>query len=365
MQKKKIFANYLPGFHIDELNSKWWGKDFTEWKNVKCSVPLFVGHEQPKVPLLGYLNLSDYLDIKKQIDLARNYDISGFFIYNYWYDGVQILKKPLELILENKDLEIEFAICWANHDWTRSWTNRSAALDSLIIQEYEINENCYFHAKYLSAFFNDTRYLKINNRPVFQVYDLCKNAENYLLKLKDILFKKFNINVFLIQTLRSPQENKSNMADGFVYFQPSFSLIREESIINSIIKFTNKMPLFLKKFLYKLYDLMPDKPNSLDYEFICNRIIKEYKTPVSKSILSIFVDFDNTPRYKKRARYFKNFSLQTFESTLISCLECKSLDNIFIINAWNEWGEGMFLEPDEHFGFEKLKIIKNANLNKS
>jgi lipopolysaccharide biosynthesis protein len=360
MSKKKVFANYLPGFHTDEYNNKWWGKDFTEWENVKNCSPLFIEHNQPKIPKLGYLDLSKYDDLKKQVQLAKLYDITGFFIYNYWYDGVQILNKPIDIILENKELEIEFAICWANHDWTRSWTNRAGALDTLICQNYDINVNCYKHAKYLASFFSDIRYLTINERPVLQVYDLCKNSESYLIELKNILLNEFDFDVYLIQTLRSKSEIKSSLANAFVYFQPSFSLKRDVNLIDSLINLTNIMPTFVKKYLYRLYDLMPDAPTSLDYNSICDNIIDEYRSPVPNSILAMFVDFDNTPRYKNRARYFRNFSLEKFSQTLESFLKLRSLGNIYIINAWNEWGEGMFLEPDEQFGSKKLEIVKNA-----
>jgi lipopolysaccharide biosynthesis protein len=363
--EKRIFANYLPGFHQDENNNLWWGNGFTEWDNVKNAIPLFKDHSQPKIPSLGYLSLDNKNDIAKQCLLAKEYNISGFIIYNYWYNGKKLLWKPIEVILDNPDIDIEYAICWANHDWTKSWTNRSGALDTLITQNYDVNHNCYLHAKYLSRFFNDKRYLRINDRPILQVYDMCPMSEIYLKELTNILLKNFNFDVLLLQTLRNPNEKKSELTNVNIYFQPSFSLKRDKKFINTIVNFTYKIPQSLKKRLFRLYDLLPESPTSIDYELTCNSVVEEYKNPVPNSILSLFIDFDNTPRYKKRARYFKNFSLNTFEKTLTSCLNLKSFGNLYIINAWNEWGEGMFLEPDKEFGLEKLEIIKkviNENL---
>jgi hypothetical protein len=89
----------------------------------------------------------------------------------------------------------------------------------------------------------------------------------------------------------------------------------------------------------------------------------EYKNKKENSILSIFIDFDNTPRYKKRARYFYNFDLNKFEESLVQMLSKDSFGDIYVINAWNEWGEGMFLEPDQTYGFKKLEIIKRTISN--
>lgn len=356
--KRKILANFLPGFHEDASNNSWWYMGFTEWDNVKNAKPLFNGHDQPRVPKMGYYDLTNFEKINEQAELAKENGISGFIIYNYWYSGKKVLQRPLDVLLEHKEINIEFAICWANHDWTRSWTNRSGALDTLIKQEYEIDDNCYNHAKYLSIIFKDYRYIKINNKPILQIYDINNSNKKYISSLKKILLDEFNIEILIIQTLKSKIEIKQDISDILIYFQPSHNLIQKNSSISKVIKATNALPNLLKKYLYRLYDLLPSRPIELDYNKVCESICNEYKNKKDNSILSIFVDFDNTPRYKKRARFFSNFSLETFSKTLENVLENESFGGLYVINAWNEWGEGMYLEPDNTYEFEKLKVIK-------
>lgn len=56
-------------------------------------------------------------------------------------------------------------------------------------------------------------------------------------------------------------------------------------------------------------------------------------------------------------------SCELFE-TLMDGLYKKSMEcgNEYVfINAWNEWGEGMYLEPDEENGYVTLESIKKVN----
>src|SRR5262245_56982986 len=50
------FGNYHPG---DPRNLKNKGEGWSEWELVKAARPRFPGHQQPKVPLWGYVDESD------------------------------------------------------------------------------------------------------------------------------------------------------------------------------------------------------------------------------------------------------------------------------------------------------------------
>ena len=135
----KAIALYLPQFHSIKENNEWWGKDFTEWHNVRKAKSLYKKHHQPRIPgdnlgYLGYYDLSSEEVIMKQVELAKAHGIYGFGIYYYWFSGKRLLEKPLDLFLNNKEIEFKFLLIWANEDWTRRWNGYEGKILIILIK---------------------------------------------------------------------------------------------------------------------------------------------------------------------------------------------------------------------------------------
>lgn len=164
----KIFAFYLTQYHPTKENDEWWGKGTTEWTNVTRAVPQYINHNQPRMPdELGYYDLRIKEVMERQIELAKQYGIYGFCFYHYWFDGKRILEKPLNMFLENKDLNIPFFYCWANHSWYKKFQGTS---DEVLI---EMPKSQDVYERYIDAVIEDMkdkRYYKLNNRPLLMVY---------------------------------------------------------------------------------------------------------------------------------------------------------------------------------------------------
>ena len=131
----KIIAFYLPQFHDIPENDEWWGKGFTEWVNVKKAQPLYKGHEQPRIPMNeNYYNLLDDNVKIWQANIAKEYGIYGFCYYHYWFNGKQLMERPIKEILETGKPDFPFMLCWANENWSRNWDGKFRSI--LIEQHY-------------------------------------------------------------------------------------------------------------------------------------------------------------------------------------------------------------------------------------
>ncbi len=175
MPQKNIqfLAYYLPQYHPIPENDEWWGKGFTEWTNVAKAKPLFKGHYQPILPAdLGFYDLRVPEVQQAQAKLAQEYGIDGFIYYQYWFgNGKKLLEKPAENMLKNKKVDFPFCFCWANETWKGIWHG----LDNpnvLIEQTYQGESGYVEYFNYLLPFFNDERYIKVDNKPMFHVYKL-------------------------------------------------------------------------------------------------------------------------------------------------------------------------------------------------
>ena len=314
----------------------------------KCK-PHFKGHHQPRIPgdkinYLDYYQLTNSNVIKKQIQLAKSHGIYGFGIYYYWFSGRRLLEKPLDIYLNDKNLNFPFMLIWANHNWTRRWDGRDKEV--LINQEYK-DEDPELFVKDIKKYIFDNRYIKINSKPVIGIFEPFK-----IPKLNETLIiwreksKEYGIGeIFILICVNGHNINKIqnlNFIDGAYDFPPR----------NNIAKNRNK---FRKTVLY----------TELIYKNIkLNNLIDNKKIPIYRGSM---LEWDNSPRYRK-GTIFEYYSPEQFymvNKIIVKWTKYNyGKENRFIfINAWNEWGEGSYLEPDEKYGYSSINSLSKALFN--
>lgn len=340
----KAIAFYLPQFHRIPENDKWWGEGYTEWNAVKSAVKLFPDHYQPHIPLHhNYYNLLDKKTMLWQAELMKKYHVYGMCFYHYYFqDGRKILEKPAENLLEWKDIDMPFCFSWANETWGRTWSRigrvntwndrmeqKSSKDDDgiLIKQNYGDENDWERHFEYLFPFFMDSRYIRIDNKPVFIIY---RPDDIFCLPQ---MMEKWN------------EKAKQGGLDG-IYF-----------IATNSEKYTVDARLRQNK-----GNWVGGKNQYEEYDEVCESIIKQALQPGDSCYLCGYIGYDDSPRRGEQGVVVTNSSPEKFYTlmrTLCYLSEQREKEYIFV-NAWNEWGEGMHLEPDEKYGYGHLEALSKA-----
>lgn len=354
----KVIAMYLPQYHSFPENDEWWGKGYTEWTAVKRGKPLYKGHVQPRVPLNeNYYDLDkDGVEtLKWQASIAREYGVYGFAFYQYYFKGHKLMYKPMETLLNNPDIDINYCICWANETWTRTWYGLESEV--LIAQEYGDEEDFREHFDYCLKFFKDSRYIKIDNKPVFQVY------KTFDIPCLDKMIECFNRwakeegfdGIYLISgKTAGQQEQRSELIDGYYYFEPGYTLKHDFS---KAAQMKYNFGVLYNSF-FNRFRKNKKLERSIKARDIIEPIVKrEY---AENEFPCLIPDWDNTPRRSYRGLVYKGTNPEYFEKSLHKLKlkkEGHKVDFVYI-NAWNEWGEGAFLEPDESRGYSYLEAVR-------
>lgn len=363
MEKTKIIVRYLPQFHRIPENDAWWGEGFTEWTAVKKGEPLFNGHRQPRIPLNdNYYDLMDRETMIWQAKIGQQFGVDCFSFYHYWFkDGRKILEKPAENLLKWNDIEMPFCFTWANETWARTWSKlaqKNAWADSfeggqtrentndngiLLEQKYGTEIDWKQHIEYLLPFFKDERYLKKDGMPVFIIYkpDSIYCLDDMLECWNKILKQNGIKGLYLIGETQSIVGPFAPALDARVLRLPDciMSEIKEKRLKNGLRVLD--------------YDLYWETLLKMDWQ-----IWHENK----KSYLCVAMDYDTTPRRGAAGTAFSGVTVEKFKNYFRRLVEKSNIleSEYIFFNAWNEWGEGMYLEPDEDNQYGFLEAIQKT-----
>ena len=359
---------YLPQYHIIPENEEFWGKGFTEWVTVKNAKPLFCGHNQPRYPLNNnYYDLSLTENIVWQNKLAKEYGVYGFAIYHYWFNNEKnLLTKPSQIILDNEDIDINFCFSWDNISWKRSWSNvkesgnawapsielsQGVRKGPSILIPYILGEKKDWlnHYNYLRVFFLDKRYIKVDNKPVFMIFHHDDNIDEMCEYWNQLALRDGFGGIKII--FRYERDSKSRMC--MFKYEPQFSAWSNSPVRDKI---RNKI---LKILSHNV------RPKEFDYDRVWQTILHNARRMKEENIYhGAFVSYDDTPRRGSRGIIIRNGSKEKFEKYLRELLNISALQNkeFVFLTAWNEWGEGAFLEPDTDNKYDYLNAIRNIML---
>jgi lipopolysaccharide biosynthesis protein len=356
-----VIAFYLPQYHPIPENDAWWGKGFTEWTNVTKARPLFPGHYQPHLPAdLGFYDLRVAESREAQAELARQYGITGFCYYHYWFSGRRLLHRPFDEVLTSGRPDFPFCLCWANENWTRIWDGGDSEI--LMKQTYS-HEDDLAHIRWLARAFADPRYIRVENKPLFIIYHAFQlpNIQKTTAIWRDECRRLGIGEIFLCRVDTTGADvlpPKEVGLDAAVEFHPDRGSMGVTLGYHRLREFRwNDLHFFLRQ------KLLSDNIIAYNYRHVVSSMSRRIQ-PDYLRFPCVMPSWDNSPRRRRGPMLFIESSPKLFHQWVVARLanlaKSANTPRILFVNAWNEWGEGNHLEPDQRYGRSYLEALRDA-----
>jgi hypothetical protein len=297
---------------------------------------------------------------EQKIEAAISHGVNTFIFDWYWYDGKPFLEEAVDLgfLGAANNEKANFYIMWANHDVPGNmWNCYRYKTDSLLWHGEVDWENYKIVVdRVINQYFNLPNYLKIDGMPVFSIYslhDLVRGFNNDLEETAKAMeyfreeVKKAGFPGLYLQLVGGDDDGK-----------PRFWGVN--ATIPEIIKVLGVNSV-------TMYNMAGKRGE--DYLRYGQHAIKLREGWDSVLDIPFFpcvsIGWDNTPRYQQygqeRVIHYHN-TPESFGALLQKAKEFadahQEQPKIIVINAWNEWVEGSYLEPDILNGYGYLEAVK-------
>ena len=365
----RVGCYYFPNYHVDPRNEKIHGPGWTEWQLVRHATSRFPGHQQPKVPVWGYEDESRPEVMEKKIDAAVDHGIDHFLFDWYHYEDGPFLERCLEQgLLKARNVgRMDFGLMWANHDWSNVHPmGRTFGKELLYPGRVSPKMFRFITDLITDRYFLHPSYLKIDGCPYFSVYDLAKFVEIH----GSVEATRKAIDAFRerVRTAGFPNLHFNVVAWGKPVL-PGEKVIRDLPQLVAALGFDSVTSyVWIHHVELDQTPFTPFQKVLEKYLQVWNRMEEEYDIPYFPNLT---MGWDNSPRTLQ-----SDIWEPLPESTFSNCIGGNTPDafrgalevfrerlsrragpNLFSINAWNEWTEGSYLEPDHVTGMGYLEAI--------
>jgi len=359
-----VAAYVWPSCH-DEPRSRevFWGEGIGEWEIIKKGKSLFEGHYQPRIPLWGYQMDNDPIAWEKKINAATDHGVNVFIFDWYWYDGKPFLEETVDngfLKARNND-KMKFYIMWANCDIPGNLLNQNRyKTDSLIWQgEVDWDNFKIIIDRVIKQYFKQPNYFRIDNEPVFSIFSVQDLVQSFngiegTRKALDYFrdeVKKAGFPGLHIQLIGWGANGKPYLLGGKYGEGKGINEIVADLNAKSVTMYNWNSPARLEDYLKYGEGAM----------LLRNKWDSTLTVPFFPCIS---VGWDTSPRYPKQSVIHINNTPESFAAYLQKTRDYVNKHpeqpKLIIINAWNEWVEGSYLEPDMCWGYGYLEAIKKV-----
>jgi hypothetical protein len=363
----EVAVYYFPNYHPDAKNQRRYGKGWTEWELVKTAHPRFPSHRQPKVPAWGYTDESRPEVMERKIAAAASHGITCFLYDWYWHESGPFLDRGLEkgfLKASNRN-RIRFALMWANHDWVELFRARADGTRPLHYPGAVTRaafRKLTDHA--IRNYFTQPNYWRIDGKPYFSIYELM----TFVKGMGGMAPAREALQEFRERVRQAGLPGLHLNAIDWGVNPKGLAKDRDEMIaalgIDSVTSYCWIHNVPLRSFPATSYSAWREESTG-KWDEIKARFGVPYFPNVS-------MGWDSSPRTEQNVDYrplgypYTAVTVDNTPAEFRKALEAAkafldrtpSAQRIMTINAWNEWTEGSYLEPDTVDGVGYLEAIR-------
>jgi hypothetical protein len=358
-----LAAYYWPDYHREPRMEAFLGKGWTEYQMIAASKPKYPGHYQPRVPAWGPLDESDPKVMEKKIDAAADHGINCFIMDWYWYENEPFLEAALNdgLMKAPNRNRIKFALMWANHTfidifpkgrpgnkgtiWPGECDRKTfdSAIDHILAQGYLKQPN----------------YWRVDGKLYFSIYEVStlikglggvkqtRDAlDDFRRKVREAGLGKLHLNAVLFQLPELPSavpgEAKKTKQETL-----------DELGFDSVTSYT---------WAHSVWPAGHYEDWAKKAEAQWDDFAKQFTVPYFPNVS---IGWDNNARMlNETAAHINDSTPEKFRAALVKAKEWLDAHpkqpKVITLNAWNEWPEGSYLEPDKKFGMQYLDAVKEV-----
>jgi len=219
------------------------------------------------------------------------------------------------------------------------------------------------HIRWLARAFADPRYIRVENKPLFIIYHAFQlpNIQKTTAIWRDECRRLGIGEIFLCRVDTTGADvlpPKEVGLDAAVEFHPDRGSMGVTLGYHRLREFRwNDLHFFLRQ------RLLGDNIIAYNYRHVVSSMSRRIQ-PDYLRFPCVMPSWDNSPRRRRGPMLFIESSPKLFHQWVVARLanlaKSANTPRILFVNAWNEWGEGNHLEPDQRYGRSYLEALRDA-----
>lgn len=362
-QRYDIAAYYWPAYHDEPRWRPFMPEGQGEWETVRKAAPKFDGHWQPRVPAWGYLDEADPRVMERKIAAAAEHNVNVIIFDWYWYDNQPFLEDALNrgYLQAGNNADVKFFLMWANHDASTLW-DLQRSHEHKVIYPGAVNRAVFetIARRWIDRYFAHPSYYRIDGKPVVSIYEVhtllhglgglgpTRDALDWLRRAVEAAgFPGLHLQAVLWRSI--PDSPSTVPGDSSCNQANTVAALGFDSLTNY-------------QWCHYVHAKGPYAAWGEQALAAWPAWAREFSVPFFPHVS---IGWDTNPRFPRQLHDVVTGGtpeqFAAFLARAIDHVDSHALSpRLITVNAWNEWSESSYLEPDTVFGLRYLRAVRDT-----